>query len=346
MGGVSFAVRVAGLGAAALVLGLSACRRAQPSARVPGPRVDPAALTPLRFQTDWSPQPEQGGNYQAEARGFYREAGLTVTILPGGPGHPVLTGLLAGQAEVEIAQSVDAIIRVGAGLPLVMIGAVMEHDPLAVMVHAGSPVRGLADLNGRTVMALPGTTWLGYVKARYHIDFKLIPMNFSLAQFMADPELVQQCFITSEPYFVGLQGGRTRTFLIADSGFDPYRVYVTTRRVLRERPAALRAFLAASIRGWDDFTAGDPGPGEERIARLNPQMTRPFMAYSVAAMVRYGLVAGDPRRGESTGLLTARRLREQIELLLRLRLLAAPLSVDQVASFAVLPAALQAAAVR
>jgi NitT/TauT family transport system substrate-binding protein len=298
-----------------------------------------SALFKVRVQTDWFAQPEQGGVFQALARGFYRESGLDVEILPGGPGRPVLTGLLADQSDIELSQSDDVILRVKAGLPLVIIGAVMEHTPLAVMVHDSSPVRTVADLDGATVVALPGTTWMSFVKAKYNIDFKLIPMNFSIAPFMADKTLIQQCFVTSEPYFVGKAGGSARALVIADCGYDPYRVYATTKRFMAEHPAQVRAFVAASVRGWDDFMAGDATPGRRLIQSLNPQMTPAFMDYDIAAMARYHLVSGYAERGERTGLLAPRRLQEQIDQLVSLKVMASGLTIGDVASFDFIPPA-------
>jgi NitT/TauT family transport system substrate-binding protein len=294
-------------------------------------------LFKVRVQTDWFAQPEQGGVFQALAKGFYRESGLDVEIISGGPGRPVLTGLLADQSDIELSQSDDVILRVKAGLPLVIIGVAMEHAPLAVMVHDSSQVRTFADLNGGTVVALPGTTWMSFVRAKYHIDFKLIPTNYSIALFMADKSLIQQCFVTSEPYFVGQAGGKARTLLIADSGYDPYRVYVTTKRFMAEHPDQVRAFAAASVRGWDDFMSGDATPGRLLIQSLNPQMTPAFLDYSIAAIARYHLVSGYAERGERTGLLTSKRLQEQIDLLVSLNVLAAGLTVGDVASPDLIP---------
>jgi NitT/TauT family transport system substrate-binding protein len=296
-------------------------------------------LFKVRVQTDWFAQPEQGGVFQAQAKGFYREAGLDVDIISGGPGRPVLTGLLAGQSDIELSQSDDVILRVKAGLPIVIIGAVMEHAPLGVMVHDASHVRTFEDLNGGTVVALPGTTWTGFVKAKYHIDFKLIPISYSIAPFMADEALIQQCFVTSEPYFVGQAGGKARALLIADSGYDPYRVYVTTKRFMAEHPDQVRAFVAASVRGWDDFMAGNAMPGRLLIQSSNPQMTPAFIDYSIAAIARYHLVSGYADRGERTGLLTPKRLQEQIDQLVSLNLMGAGLTARDVASFDFIPPA-------
>jgi NitT/TauT family transport system substrate-binding protein len=321
------AVVLATVGLLALSTG---CSRQGSTASVDGKS---PPLFKVRVQTDWFAQPEQGGVFQALAKGFYRESGLDVEIISGGPGRPVLTGLLANQSDIEISQSDDVILRVKAGLPLVIIGAAMEHTPLAVMVHDTSQVRTFSDLDGATVVALPGTTWTRFVKAKYHIDFKLIPINYSIAGFMADKNLIQQCFITSEPYFVAQAGGKTRNLLVADSGYDPYRVYVTTKKFLAEHRDQVRAFVAASVRGWDDFMTGDATPGRSLIESLNPQMTRAFLDYDIAAMAQYHLVSGIAERGERTGLLTAGRLQAQIDQLVSLNVVAPGLTVGDLAIF-------------
>ena len=50
-----------------------------------GKKQAPSGLFPVTLQTDWYPQPEHGGFYDAKIRGFYKDEGLDVTILPGGP---------------------------------------------------------------------------------------------------------------------------------------------------------------------------------------------------------------------------------------------------------------------
>ena len=42
-------------------------------------------LAKITVQLDWVAEPEHGGFYQALARGFFRDEGLDVTVVPGGP---------------------------------------------------------------------------------------------------------------------------------------------------------------------------------------------------------------------------------------------------------------------
>src|SRR5262245_11288878 len=77
-------------------------------------------LTKVRFQTDWYPQPEHGGYYQALAKGFYKEEGLEVEILPGGPNAQVKQQVAMGQADLGMTNGDDVIVAIARGLPIQM----------------------------------------------------------------------------------------------------------------------------------------------------------------------------------------------------------------------------------
>ena len=298
----------------------------------------------IRFKTDWYPQAEHGGFYQAQAKGYYREAGIDVDIVPGGPGVLVPQLMLAGEVDVAVGRSDDVAVFVSKGLPFVIVGAYMERDPQAILVHDESPVRSFADLNDRSIMGVPGSNWIDYIKTHYHIDFRLIPSNFGIAQFMADKDFIQQCFVTNEPYYVMKNGGHPRTLLMSDSGFRPYRILFTTQGYLKNHEAQVRAFVAASIHGWDDFMNGDPSPGKALIAKSNPNMSDEFMEYSMKAMRDSHIVAGKPEDGEKIGLLTRKRMEEQVNDLVQLKLIQQLIPIDKFVRFDLLPADLQSAA--
>lgn len=327
--------------AAALALLAAGCSKPAPAA---APAPASAALPKVRFKTDWYAQAEHGGFYQALARGYYRDAGLDVTIVPGGPGVLVPQVMLAGQVDIAMGASDDLVMWGAKGLPFVAVGVYMEHDPQAILVHEESPVRTFADLNHRTIMAVQGENWIEYLKAHYHIDFNLIPENFGIAQFMADKDFIQQCFVTNEPYYVRKNGGHPRTLLIADSGFDPYRVIYTTQRYLRDHPAEVRAFVAASLRGWDDFMNGDTAPAKALIAKDNENMTNEFMDFSIKVIRDERIFSGKAELGERPGLMTRRRMQDQVELLFQLKIIPELIPLDRFARFDFMPPDLQSGA--
>ena len=83
-----------------------------------------AAPFKLTVQLDWVAEPEHGGFYQAAARGFFREEGLDVTLIPGGPGAHVMPSVATGKADIGQADSTNTLLQQAEGLPVVQFAAV------------------------------------------------------------------------------------------------------------------------------------------------------------------------------------------------------------------------------
>ncbi len=321
---------------AAALAALAGCAKAPPPATAP---------EPVSLQSDWYAEAEQGGFYQALAKGYYREAGIDLDLMNGGPGSYALQKVAAGNADLALGRSDDVILAVSrAHLPLVIVCAYMEKDPMAVLVHADSPVKDFPDLAGRVVMVDPTSAWPAYLKARYHMDFGLIPLNYGLGQFLADKNFIVQGFATNEPYYVRQKGVIPRTLLIANSGYDPYRVVYANAGFVRAHPAAVRAFVAATIRGWRDFLAGDAAPAKRLIFARNETMTEGFLAFSSGALQANHFVSGDPAKGEELGLMTRRRMQDMVDTFVRLKVIPAPLPLEAFVTFDFLPPDLAAKA--
>src|SRR3954451_22577660 len=110
-------------------------------------------LVKIKFQTDWFPQPEHGGYYQALAKGYYAAEGLDVEILPGGPNAQVMATVATGRAYLGMTNGGDVIVAIARGVPIKMVGAEMQRDPQGILFHTEHPLKTLQDLQGRTLMA-------------------------------------------------------------------------------------------------------------------------------------------------------------------------------------------------
>jgi len=315
--------------------GLSACSK-QPAPHADGAS-PPAGLHQVRLQTDWFPQAEHGGFYQALAKGFYREAGLDVELLPGGPGANIKPKIVSGDAEFGMNPSTDVIVAASRGLPLLIVGAVLQHDPQALLLHADNPINSFKQLDGQTITAVPTLVWIQLLQKKYGIHFNLQPMPYGLAGFFANPAAIQECLVTNEPYIAQLHGVRVKTLPIADSGYDAYHVIFCRRDFALANPEVTRAFVAASVRGWRDYIEGDPTPAHRLILARNAQMTPEFLAYSRTELVLRNLVTGDRAKGEGIGRLSLARLGDAIDLLSELRVIDAPMPVRAVATKDFLP---------
>jgi NitT/TauT family transport system substrate-binding protein len=318
----------------AVILGGLGCGRKETTKSAQSSR---PMLRKVVLQTDWFPQAEHGGFYQAQARGFYAEAGLAVDILPGGPGAGIKLKVARGEADFGMNRSDDILLAASHGLPLVMVAATMQHDPMGLMVHAASPVKTFADLNGRTVIGNVGMAYLPYLERKFGIHFEKRQNTYGISEFLANREVIQQCVLTSEPYFAEQQGRAVRTLQLASSGYDCYHVIFCRRDLVRLAPVVVGAFVQASIRGWRDYLFGDAAPGDALILQRNPQMTPELLNYARSEMIIHRLVDGDPLAGEGIGQLSLTRLEEQADLLLALQILEVPVALAGVATRQFLP---------
>ncbi len=256
------------------------------------PAAEPA-LTKITVQLDWIAEPEHGGFYQAQARGFFREEGLDVTLVPGGPNAFVMAKVATGQADIGQADSTNTLLQQAEGLPIVQVAAVFQDDPSGLLIHPASPVHSFADLQGKTIIARPEWAFLKFLQKKYQLTFSIVPQNFSVAAFLGNQAAIQQGYFIAEPYHIVKAGGKMPRFLSTwDAGFRSYAVLVTNRKFAREQPAALRAFLRAYVRGWQDYVAGDPAPAHAALKAANPNNTDDFMTFSRRMIIDEKLVTG------------------------------------------------------
>ena len=293
------------------------CRRTQQAETASG-------LTPIRLQLDWYPQPEHGGFFAAQLLGYYKAEGLDVTLQPLPQYGSVAQLVASGKADFGLGSSDQILEWNSNGLPLEAVSATMQHDPQAVMVHKDSPIRDFKDLEGHTIAAQTGATWLKYVTLRYNLhQVRQVPSTLSIANFLADPGYVQQVFLTSEPFYAKQAGVEVRTLPISSSGYDPYRVSFSTRDFVAQHPDFVTKFVRASIRGWQAYL-NDPAATNAMLLKLNPALDPAEEAYSAQALRDGGFITGGDLGGAQTGRMNAARWQTNYEQLKALGILRGP----------------------
>jgi NitT/TauT family transport system substrate-binding protein len=283
-----------------------------------------AGLTKVTLQADWYPQPEHGGFYTALVNGYYRDQGLDVTIQPGSQYAIPDQQVAVGAAQFGMGSSDRTLESVADGHPLIAVAATMQSDPQGIMVREDSPIHSFNDLHGHSVAVKPGSTWFQFLVKRYSLtDVKEIPATMSVANFVADPNYIQQAFATSEPFFAQKAGIETRVLLTRDAGYNPYRVMFTTRDFLQQHPDTVAKFVRASIKGWREYLQ-NPAPAHQTIAKLNPALSPEWMNFSWRGMRDGHFVAGDDASGAQLGQMTAARWTTMYQQLVDLKVIEKP----------------------
>ena len=280
-----------------------------------------SGLTKVILQADWYPQPEHGGFYTALVKGYYKEEGLDVSIQPGSPYLTPEQQVAIGAAQFGMSSSDHTLESVAAGQPLIAIAATMQRDPQGIMVRKDSPILSFADLNAHTVAIKPGSTWFAFLVKKYQLNgVHEIPATMSVANFVADPQYIQQAFATSEPFFARQAGIETRLLLTSEAGYDPYRVMFTTRDYLKNHPDLAEKFVRASLRGWRDYL-NDPTAAHTTIAKLNPALSPEWMKFTWQALRDGHFVAGDDPGGAELGQMKAERWSAMYKQLVELKVI-------------------------
>lgn len=236
----------------------------------------PAATSRVKLQLNWKPEPQFGGFYAATVVGAYAKHGLDVEIVPGGAGAPTVQMIGAGTVPFGIVSGDEIIIARSKGNPVVALFAVYQTNPQGIMTRKSRGFSNLGDVfdHPGTLAMERGLPYSDFLRKKYSFDkLRVVPSPFgNLSVYRTDENYAMQCFVTSEPLAAKKIGIEPQTFLIAESGYNPYTtVLATSESYLMSNPAIVRAMVQAVREGWEAYLA-DPSATNELMGRLNQTM--------------------------------------------------------------------------
>jgi len=273
-------------------------------------------LDKVTFGTNWVAEAEHGGFYQALADGTYRNYGLDVTIVPGGPNANNRMLMTVGKLDFFMsANTLQGFDAVAQNVPIIDVAAMFQKDPQVLLAHPDQGINKLDDLKKLTIFVSPEgmTSYYQWLKADFGFkDDRVKPYTFNPQPFLADKNSAMQGYVTSEPFAIEREGKfKPKIFLLADQGFSAYSTLIETRRDLVEnKPDLVQRFVDASIIGWYNYLYGDNGPANALIKRQNPEMSGELLAYSVAKMKEYGIVDSGDAGTLGIGAMTDARMQD------------------------------------
>ncbi|WP_262691712.1 ABC transporter substrate-binding protein [Kordiimonas aestuarii] len=257
------------------------------------------------FATDWKAQAEHGGFYQALAKGFYKKRGLEVSIRPGGPQTDNPRLMAAGALDIAMASNnFQPLNLIAAGADVKVVMASFQKDPQVLMVHPHISAGGISDLKGMPVFISDSAvaTFWPWLAAKFGFeDSQIRKYTYSLAPWLVNESTAQEGYLSSEPYTAAEAGVTPKVFLFADAGYPGYAGMVMVRNdYLQANRAAVRAFVEASIEGWQDYVWGDPTPGNALILKDNQEMTPQLIAFAIGKMRDNEMLGSQPNVGQMT----------------------------------------------
>lgn len=223
------------------------------------------AADPLTLQLKWVTQAQFAGYYVAKEKGFYDEAGLDVTINPGGPDIAPPQVIAGGNADVIVEWMPAALAARERGLPLVNIAQPFAKSGMMLTCLKESGIATPKDFPGHTLGVwfygneYPFLSWmsqLGIPTAGGPGGVTVLKQGFNV-----DPLLQKQadCIstMTYNEYWQVIDAGITPeqlvTFKYSDEGVATLEdgLYVLEPSLADPAMAdKLTRFVAASMKGW------------------------------------------------------------------------------------------------
>jgi len=232
----------------ALTLLLPACAGQTPT---------PQALIPLTFMAGYKPQANLPfvGVYVAQAKGFFAEQGLAVTIEHSTGRGEHLQLLVAGTIQVTTADAATLLQRrAEPGLPLVSLALIGQRGQQAFAALKGSGLESPKDWEGRLVGykgTPPPDLYALLAAAGADVDkVQLVNVGFDPRVLSEGQVDVYPLFKSNEPYLLDSWGAELTLWDAADFGVPTLGLtYVTTADLRRTHADALTRFLRAALAG-------------------------------------------------------------------------------------------------
>jgi len=210
------------------------------------------ALEKVKLHLKWKHQFQFAGYYTAIEKGFYKEAGLDVSLMLPTKERDAVSAVLSGEADFGISNS-DLIIYKYNGAPVVVLGVIFQHSPLAIVARRDR-VKRIEDLEYNDIMCGPDNAEL-YAMLK-NMGFPLIklshvPFRYSAKDLISGEISAMSAYVSNENFQLQKAGVDYTQFRPIDSGIDFYGDnFFTTRGMVEDKPEIVEAFRAATIKGW------------------------------------------------------------------------------------------------
>lgn len=257
-----------------------------------GGGAEPSAPKRATLVLDFQPNAVHAGIYAALAEGFYRDAGVDLTVQQPSASTDAPKLLEAGRAQFAILDIHDLAIAREQGFDLVGVAPIVQRPLASVIAGDRAVVRRPRDLDGRTV----GVTGLPSDEAvldsvvsadggdpsqvhRVTIGFNAVA---ALAAGRVD---AATAFWNAEGVTLQRQGVPTRVFRVDDYGAPRYPelVMVTTAKTLDGDPSLVHDVVEATARGYS-LVNGDPARALDDLLAADPSLDRADQAAELRAL--------------------------------------------------------------
>jgi len=252
-----------------------------------GPTSSGSSSTPLKNVSvglSYNPDIQFAPFYVALSKGYYKAAGLNVTLNHGTVDTAFAT-LVAGKSMFAFAGGDELLgeLNKNKDFQAIDVATIFQRYPVSLIVPADSPIKTLADLKGRTIgdPFKGGSTYTGLLALLHSAKISLSDVNVEAIGFNQVAALTQHRvdavtgYSNSQPLQIESNGMKVRTFDVSDYLPLVSNGIITTQQTSRTQSGLVRGFVQATLKGLRDVI-NDPNNAvqisKQYVPGMNPSL--------------------------------------------------------------------------
>ncbi|WP_441260599.1 ABC transporter substrate-binding protein [Bradyrhizobium sp. 521_C7_N1_3] len=250
------------------------------------------AQTAVTFQLNWTAGGANAGFAAALGEGFYKAAGLDVTIVQGNGSGNTAQLVASGRSQLAYADAVAVSQLIAKGAPMKVVATIYQSNPNEVSALTKSGVKSINDLKGKKVGVPAGssqTTMMPlFLKANGLKEADMTMINMPVAAMV--PSLLQgqvdAILGSMDSYQIQLeqQGATLDNYRFADYGVPTVSTSIfASDSFIKDNPDVLKKFIGASLRGWG-FALDNPDKAVKDLKAVFPDLNEKLAAAELAAI--------------------------------------------------------------
>ena len=210
----------------------------------------------VTFLPHWLPQAQFAGYYMAAEKGIYRDYGLHVDILTGGPNFPIKDMIITTEVDFASDFLSGGIKNYCRNKNIVNIGQLSHRSALMFIARKSSGIETPEDFNGKKIgiwrsdfQELP----MAFLE-KFDIEAEIVPITFTVNLFLRGGVDIMCVMWYNEFHQVvntGIDFDELNTFFFTDYGLDyPEDGIYCKKELYNSNPELCKRFLKATIEGW------------------------------------------------------------------------------------------------
>ena len=234
--------------------------------------------SPVSMQLIYILNSQFAGSIMAEEKGFFRAAGLDMTLVPGAPNAVPELAVQSGKALVGITHPSKAVNAIANGADLKIIGADYQKNPFCIVSNAQKAIKTPPDLAGKKI----GVPDINIPLFNAFLTANKVPLtSVQIVKAEFDPRPVASGeidgfmgFYGDEPTILEVMGIPNYALRFGDFNYPSLaELYIVKKSTLADPVARKKvaSVLKAEIQGWQVALADPDTAGRVTMARYGKQ---------------------------------------------------------------------------